>query len=129
MSIFRAQRHRWRILIPLTVFVLGMGYLASELWRMRDVKQQFDETWQNWQSFRTNAENVVLTSARLRDAEDKALWINTKTANERHVRRMQVLLEGVENPRPDTPPHVVERDTELIRRELKKQGSLPPDDS
>jgi hypothetical protein len=123
MKLFKSTRLRWPTILTAAIVILAVGYLARELMQLRDVQSQFDHEWRNWQSFRNSAENVVLTSARLKDAEAAAPWITEDAARERHLHRMEELLESVESPPANTPPQATERDSEIVRREIDKFGS------
>jgi hypothetical protein len=128
MTLINLTRFRWPLILAAAVLIVATGYAAREWARLLDVRQQFDAEWRNWQTFRTTAENVVLTSARLHEAEAVSPWISQRTARERHLERMDVLLESVQSPPPDSPPHVTEREAEIVRREIDKHRSASMSD-
>jgi hypothetical protein len=125
MKLFKSTRFRWPTILAAAIVVVAAGYLAREWMQLRDVQGQFDHEWRNWQSFRNTAENVVLTSARLKDAEAAAPWITEDAARERHLKRMEVLLESVESPPENTPSQATERDSDFVRREIDKLDASP----
>src|SRR5262245_39088057 len=114
MKLFKRTRLRWPTILAAAILIVFAGYLAREWMQLRDVRGQFDHEWRNWQSFRTTVENIVLTSVRLREAEAAAPWISEGAARERHLKRMEALLESVESPTADTASHATERDAEFV---------------
>ena len=125
MKLFKSTRLRWPTILAAAIVILAAGYLAREWMLLQGVQSQFDYEWRNWQSFRNTAENVVLTSARLKDAEAAAPWITEDAARVRHLQRMEELLESVESPPPDAPTQATERDAEFVRREIGKHDASP----
>lgn len=118
MKLFKSTRLRWPAYVAVAVAIFAAGYIFREWAHLHDVRQQFDAEWQNWQTFRTTAENVVLTSRRLMEAEAAAPWVSRRAAKRLHLERMETLLECVQSPLADTPPHVTEREARIVRREI-----------
>lgn len=125
MKLFNSTRLRWPTILVAAILIVFGGYLAREWMQLQDVQSQFEKEWRNWQSFRNTAENVVLTSARLKDAESAAPWITEDAARRRHLQRLEELLESLESPPLDTPAQATERDAEFVRREIDKLDASP----
>jgi hypothetical protein len=129
MKFFKSTRFRWPAYLAIAAAIFVAGFIFREWAHVHDVRQQFDAEWQNWQTFRTTAENVVLTSRRLMEAEAAATWVSRRAAERRHLERMETLLECVQSPPTEAPPHVTEREARIVRREIEKLRSASNSDT
>jgi hypothetical protein len=98
-------------------------YSIREWWLLRDAREQFNYAWAGWEAGRATHENVVLTSARLMKAEAAAPWISDRSAKQRHVERLNRLLESIESPTNESHPDVINRQVVYVRREIGKFDS------
>jgi hypothetical protein len=104
--------------------VAATAYLMREWYLLRDARQQFDFAWAGWNAGRATHENVVLSSARLMQAEADSLWFSHQSARRLHIERLNRLLADIESHVQDRAPESVARQATYVRGEIEKLGAV-----
>jgi hypothetical protein len=65
-------------------------------------------------------DKFIAGSRELKQAEESALWGSRQSASERHVKRMNMLLEEVQSHASKFEPEVIQPGTDVIEREIQR---------
>ena len=125
MKFIKPTRFNLRTLLLAGAVVALAAYLLREWILLRDARDQFNQVWAGRAAGHVTVENVVLTSGRLLKAEAASPWIFAQTAQQRHLDRLNTLLEEIENPIRDASPEWVEKQSRYVRREIDKHRLSP----
>jgi hypothetical protein len=121
VKLFKPGAFRLRTMLLVVAVAALFGYVAREWWLLRDAREQFDFAWTGWNAGHVTSENVVLTSARLMNAEAASPWISKLRAQRLHVERLRRLLADIKNPARDyASPEAMERRANYVRDEIDK---------
>jgi hypothetical protein len=88
--------------------------------RVQSAREQFDWLCATWEAGRASTETIVGGSYRLMNAEQSALWLSKRTAEARHVKRLEWILDKVQSPLSEASPDTIKRRASSILDEIRR---------
>jgi hypothetical protein len=107
-----------------------MAIVALAIWAIRDyaslrsARNRFQYVSALYQVARVLADEVVVESRNLMEAESASIWISRRRAIAAHVDRLNYLLKKVQSPVSESSREYIEHRVAIIRKELAQYDPI-----
>jgi hypothetical protein len=121
MSIRIPKRFSLRTFLVMIAFVAGATYLLLDYNRVRIARAEYEYSYALWTVFNVTLEDLTAASEKLAFVEAASPWTSTRTAADRHIARVEDLIDRIENGLwCNTPPDELARRAEYLKQSIRK---------
>jgi hypothetical protein len=115
------KRFSLRTFFVMIALVAGATYLVLDYYRVRAARAEYEYRNALLEVGNLTFEDVTVASEKLASVEAESPWISTRTAEDRHIARVEYFIDRLENGLwCNTPPEELARRAENLKENIRK---------